>query len=382
MLTAGLSTDVEQLHCQITEMADEIRRLKEQLFLATRRQFGAQSETFSPDQGFLFSTPDVEVVTTERSEKTEPSSPKPKAKTLRQAVVISKETEVERRELDLAASDKQCDGCGGELHRIGEDCSYQVEYIPAKTKVIETARPKYGCRRCETGIKQQPVPASPIPRSMATASLPAFLVVSKYLDHQPLHRIQQMLKRHGIYLPRSTQCNWLMACAALLRRLTARMQQDLLKSPQVFSDDTILPLQNDIKGRGKVIQARLWVYATQSKTGPPMVLYDFTRTRAKQGPHKFLRGFRGYLQAYAYGGYGGRYKLGVKEVACLAHCRRYFYEASELEETPGLAHDALLQIGQLYKIEAAIKHYSHKKRKKQRRLQAKPLLKKFRRWLV
>jgi len=382
MREATLSTDVTVLHGQIHAMAEEITRLKEQLFLATRRQFGKSSEAFSIEQGLLFHTDDVALVEVndEESGDSEPSPP-PKKKTVRQAVMFSKDTPVVRQELDIPDADKTCGCCGSQLHRFGEDCTYQVEYIPAQTRVIETARPKYACRQCETGVKQQALPPSPIPKSMATASLLAFLIVSKYLDHQPLHRIQQMLARTGITLPRSTQCDWLMACARLLQRLTDRMKQDLVCSPQIFSDDTILPLQNDQKDRHRVIQARLWVYATQSKTGPPIVLYDFTRTRSKQGPHSFLSGYRGYLQADAYSGYDGLYKNGVKEVACLAHLRRYFFEASEQEQTPGPAHEALMMIQKLYRIERDIKHYSHKKRKKQRRLHAKPLLKKFRRWL-
>lgn len=382
MLTAGLTTDVEALHHRIGEMSDEIRHLKEQLFLATRRQFGSQSEAFSADQFLLFTSPDAELVNIEEEDDpTELPPPKPQKKATRQAVMIDKNAPHERVELDLDDKDKQCDGCGGALHRIGEDCTYQLEYIPAQTKVIETARPKYGCRSCETGVKQRPVPASPVPKSMATPSLLAFLIVSKYLDHQPLHRIQRMLERSGITLPRSTQCDWMLACAALLTRLTDHMKEDLLKSPQIFTDDTILPLQNDIKTRNKIIQARLWVYATQTRTGPPMILYDFTRTRSKQGPQSFLSGYRGYLQADAYAGYDCLYRSGAKEIACWSHCRRYFFEASELEKEPGPAHKALFLIGKLYKIEREIKHYSHKKRKKQRRLHAKPLLKKIRRWL-
>ena len=339
MLIAGLTTNVEELHQCIASMSDEIRLLKEQLFLATRKNFGSQSEAFSADQLLLFMTSDVDVVAVEEQKAREDlSSQTRKIKPVRQAVMIGKDSLHERVELDLPETDKHCDHCGGDLHCIGSDSSCQVEYVPVQVKVVETVRPKYGCRQCETGIKQRPAPISPIPKSMATPSLLAFLIVSKYMDHQPLNRIQRMLARHDITLPKSTQCDWLMACAALLMRLTALMKQDLLKSPQIFTDDTILPLQNDIPSRNKVIQSRLWVYATQCKTGPPMVLYQFTRTRSKTGPQGFLLGYRGYLQADAYAGYDGLYAAGAKEIACWAHCRRKFFEVAELEQEPGPAH--------------------------------------------
>ncbi|NPU95541.1 MAG: transposase [Gammaproteobacteria bacterium] len=81
----------------------------------------------------------------------------------------------------------------------------------------------------------------------------AYLIVSKYVDHIPLNRLEQILKRHGIILPRSTQCDWLMACATLLKPLVASMRSDLLKSLQIFTDDTILPLQNDQASRNSLI---------------------------------------------------------------------------------------------------------------------------------
>ena len=186
METAGLSTDIDELHGQIHTLVEENRRLKEQLFLLTRRHFGSSSETRSPDQHNLFSEDEAHAIVVEKDidETDKSTQPQPK-KQQRQAVVVDKHTPVERRELDLDEEEKQCTCCGGALHKIGEDCSYQVEYIPARTKVIETARPKYGCRQCESTIKQKPAPASPIPRSMATPSLLSFLMTSKCLDHQP-----------------------------------------------------------------------------------------------------------------------------------------------------------------------------------------------------
>ena len=320
MNTAGLSTNIEELHCLIHSMADEIARLKEQLLLAVRQRYGASSEKYSPDQIALFDEHSAKIIVIEQEVVGEekPDKEKPK-RTIRQAVTVDKDTPVERRELDLDKKEKSCDCCGGVLHKTGEDCSYKVEFIPAKTRVIETARPKYGCRQCESGIKQKPVPATILPRSMATPSLLAYLIVSKYLDHQPLTRIEGILKRHGIRLPVSTQCDWLMRSSEKLSRLIDLMRDELLKSRQIFTDDTILPLQNDIKGRKRTIQARLWVYATQQRTGPPIILYDFTRSRRGVGPQTFLKGFAGYVQADAYSGYDKLYVKGAKEVGCLAH---------------------------------------------------------------
>ena len=216
---------------------------------------------------------------------------------------------------------------------------------------------------------------------MATASLITFLIVSKFVDHLPLNRIQRLLARVGIQLPRSTQSQWLLKVASLCKPLIDLMREELLTSPQIFTDDTVLPLQNDDKTRNTLIQSRLWVYGRQQKTGPPIIIYDFTRTREKQGPHRFLRDYKGYVQADAYAGYDGLYARGAKEVACMAHCRRKFEKIAREEKTPGPASEAMCLIKELYKVEQKIKHFTDKKRKKQRRLHSKPKLKKFKRWL-
>ena len=83
-----------------------------------------------------------------------------------------------------------------------------------------------------------------------------------------------------------------------------------------------------------------------------MILYDYTPTRERAGPEKFLQGYRGYLQADAYGGYDAFFKdpsRGLIEVGCWAHARRYFHKA--LESDQARMGPALLLIAQLYRVE-------------------------------
>ncbi|MFT7342089.1 MAG: transposase, partial [Alteromonas macleodii] len=90
-----------------------------------------------------------------------------------------------------------------ELHRIGEDKSEKLQFIPAQVNVIEHVRPKYACRTCEKDgisntIKQAPVPHSVIPKGYATPSLLSQIITSKYQYGLPLYRQEAMFKQHGV----------------------------------------------------------------------------------------------------------------------------------------------------------------------------------------
>ena len=92
---------------------------------------------------------------------------------------------------DIDESEKIC-GCGAKFVRIGEESSEQLEFIPAKMRVIRHIRPKYACKVCEgaggkdgeKSIKIAPVPPQMLPKSIATPSLLTYVLVSKF-EGQP-----------------------------------------------------------------------------------------------------------------------------------------------------------------------------------------------------
>ena len=105
--------------------------------------------------------------------------------------------------------------CGKELTHIKDETCEQLEIIPAKVYVIQHVKKKYACKHCEETIKTAAMPAQPIPRSIAAPGLLSHILVSKFQDHLPLHRQEQMLRRIGIDIPRSTLCLWVIRSAAL-----------------------------------------------------------------------------------------------------------------------------------------------------------------------
>ena len=390
-----MKTDIESLPDDpillkklLLEMSRKYAYLEEKFRLAQHKQFGKSTEGY-PGQGELFneleqlvdqleaepSEADKESITYERKKPVR----KPLPKDLPRDVIIH----------DLADEDKSCDDCGHELHRMGEDKSEQLEFIPAQIKVIEHVRPKYSCRHCEqhatkVTIKQVPVPASPIPKSFTTPSLLSQIITSKYQYGLPLYRQENLFKEYGIPLSRQTMSSWLLKCADLLKPLYDKLHQHLLQQNVIQADETTLKVIESDKTK-----CYMWLYCTGTDSPdsnhtdiPNIVLYDFHESRASQCAIDFLQGHSGYLQVDGYQGYESTQ---ATLVGCWAHARRKFKEAdiaqSKGKPKAGKATWAMTHIKKLYRIEAAIKDESPSEKQAYRIEHATPLLKEYKDWL-
>jgi transposase len=275
-----------------------------------------------------------------------------------------------RHEHDVSEADKQCSCCGRAKDRIGQDESKVLEYVPAKLEVHIHVRPKYACRYCQEGVVSPPPPERPIARGIAGPGLIAQIIVAKFGDHLPLYRQEDFFVRHGLHIARSTQCDWVKAAAELLTPLHERQKELVLQSPVLWTDD--IPVTVLTGGKEGSRQGRFWTYIGEEY---PYSVYDFTESRARDGPARFLAEFRGCLQADAYGGYDHIY-LGsndaIREVACWAHARRKFFEAKG--GSPRESHQILEWVGQLYDIEDRARELSAPARASLRHQEAEPVL--------
>jgi transposase len=277
---------------------------------------------------------------------------------------------------DLPEEEKHCQVCHQALRPIGEESSERYEYIPAQLSVTEDVCKKYACA-CT--VRTATKPPQPIEKSTAGASLLAQVIVGKFVDHLPLHRQEQIFERHGVEISRKTMCGWMLQSADLLNPLYAAAKKILSESKAIGTDDTgvkVLDRKLPFARTG-----RIWPY--YGDKDHPVILYDYTPTRERAGPEKFLQGYRGYLQADAYGGYDAFFKdpaRGLVEVGCMAHARRHFRKALESDQTR--MGPALLLIAQLYRVEKQARSVSAEDRLRLRQLQAKPILNKLHQYLL
>ncbi len=227
-----------------------------------------------------------------------------------------------------------------------------------------------------------PKPAMPIAKGLPGPGLLAHLIVSKYTDHMPLHRLQRVYERQGYFLHRSTLCDWLGACADLLRPLYDLMVSVVLQSRALHTDDTTVKMQEPVTHL--LSTARLWVYL--GDVTHPYNVFDFTLNHKRDGPQQFLADYQGYLHADAFSGYDGLYlpeprtaAARIVEVACNAHARRKFYEPRDSDALR--SHQALAYYRQPYELERAAKDFSDAQRRQMRQDLAVPILEQFHDWL-
>ena len=270
-----------------------------------------------------------------------------------------------RVEIDVPDADKTC-ACGHARTRIGDTVTLKLEYEPASFVVLETVRAKYACAHCHTGVVEAVAPPQALEKSLAGEGLLAHVIVSKYVDHLPLHRLDGIFAREGIDLSRSTLCDWVADVATALAPIGAQLRREVVAADDLQTDDTSVTVLGD---QGGSFKGRLWVYLDPLGQ---QVVFDATATHERDGPAAWLADFRGQLQADAYAGYDGLYATGrVVEIGCMAHARRRFVEAFAMDGSAALV-VALVQ--QLYQIERAAADLAPDARRARRREQSIPLL--------
>tara|TARA_R110001592_G_C13132514_1_gene746661 strand:- start:22 stop:1524 length:1503 start_codon:yes stop_codon:yes gene_type:complete len=380
----NLPDDPATLKKMLSQVMSRYQYLEEQFRIAQHKQFG-QSTEGHPGQGELFNEAEALAVESDTQEEAisytrKKPTRKPLPKDLPREVIVH----------DISDEEKVCGCCAGELHRIGEDKSEKLQFIPAQVKVIEHVRPKYACRTCEKDgisntVKQAPVPHSVIPKGYATPSLLSQVITSKYQYGLPLYRQESMFKQHGIELSRKTMADWIIRCAELFKPLYDQLHQHILKQPVIAADETTQKVVESEK-----VNSYMWLYASgaDSPTGnisgteiPNIVLYDYHNSRAGQCAVDFLKGYSGYLQVDGYQGYE---QTQATLIGCWAHARRKFMEAKKGagKKGSGKADWALNHIQKLYRLETQLKDKTVEERYITRQEKSVLLLSQLHMWLM
>lgn len=394
-----VQADIEKISATLRAHEALVQALQIQIARLKKQKFGASSERIEREieqlelalehleiagaAAISAIAPDGDAELSVDEQAAMPSTPR------RRKPLVAEGTPRERLVLDPG---DDCPECGGTLRLIGEDVSEILELISAKLKVIETARLKKSCRRCEK-ITQLPAPSRPIPRSMVGPGLLAYVLVSKFDDHLPLYRQNEIFARMGANIPASTLIDWCGQGVRVLEPLVERIRANILASDRLHADDTpvrVLDPSKRIDGIGKgVKESRIWTYVRDDRpwgsTAPPGAAYFFSVDRKGEHPQRHLAGFSGILQADAYSGFKALYALDasgkprIHEAACWAHLRRDFFDVHTATKSE-IAHEALDRIGDLYDIERQINGQPRDARLAIRQTETRPKVEAFKAW--
>jgi transposase len=367
---------LDETAASFAQLRDEHAATLEELAWYKRWVHGRRSERLADGegQGHLFDVAAPAAEGTDNRESSEPLLPTAAGRRRRRRRELDlSRLPHHRHESELSATEKVCDCCGRQKDRIGEDMTTVVEHVPPRLEVHQYVRGKYACRYCKNGVSSPPPPLRPIARGIAGPGLVAEIIVSKFSDHLPLYRLEDIFVRCGVHFARSTLCDWVAAAADLLEPLYDLQRKLVVQSQVLWTDDT--PVTVLVGGEEGSRQGRFWTYVGEEY---PYSVYDFSMSRRRDGPQSFLQTFRGYLHADAYAGYDAIY-LGsnhqIVEVACWAHARRKFFEAAK--NYPRQAHQVLEWIRQLYDIEDRARELSTDAQYGMRRAEAEPVLDKL-----
>jgi transposase len=404
---ATLKRMVLELLASLRERDRDIEGLRHRINLLLRRLYGPRGERFDPDQPLLF----AEITSDQDTAQEVPTEPPAPTKPQRRCRPhgrrrLPESLPREPRHYELSEAERVCPDCGKVRIDIGTDRSEQLDYRPASLIVIEHFVHKYTCPCCnrrQTHSQESshagsspcqlldssavviaaPKPAMPIAKGLPGPGLLAHLIVSKCVDHLPLHRLERVYQRQGLFLHRSTLCDWMAACAQLLRPLYERMVSIVMQSRSLHTDDTTVKMQELLTHHLSTV--RLWVYLGDANH--PYNVFDFTLNRKRDGPQQFLANYQGYLHADAFSGYDGLYlpdprtaAARIIEVACNAHARRKFYEARASDNLR--SHQALAYYRQFYELERQAKDFSDEQRLQMRQELSLPILEQFHQWLL
>ncbi|MEO8908400.1 MAG: IS66 family transposase [Microbacteriaceae bacterium] len=268
--------------------------------------------------------------------------------------------------------------CGCQLKRIGEDVSEKLDYTPGVFQVERHVRGKWACVKCQTLI-QAPVPAQVIDKGIPTAGLLAQVLVSKYADHAPLYRQEQMFARAGYAIPRSTLGAWVGVCGVRLQPLVDALKAVLLERQVLHADET--PVAMLKPGHGKTHRAYLWSWCSTQYDDIKGVVYDFAETRGGRHARAFVGDWKGKLVCDDYAGYKALFETGIIEAGCMAHARRKFHDLWA-NHTSQIAGDALSLYGALYDVERDVAMLDASDRYRIRQARAAPAAHTLHRWLI
>jgi len=370
---------VLSLTAHIDKLQNELQELKFQYDWLKRQIFGTKSERIIPSDD-LQEALELNIVKDEVTVSEKPA----------QVITYEKKSRVVKKEVHgrgnmpthLPVKDvvikPESDLAG--MVKIGEEVTWYYEMDkPSSLHIVRLIRPKYVHPK-QDGVLIGKLPALPVEKGNAGPGLIAYTLIDKYVYHIPLDRQRKKFKsEYNVDFSESWLCDNCRNGIFWLEPVYNAYVRKILSSDYLQADETPIPVLTKDK-KGKTHRGYFWVYHDPINR---IVIFDYRKSRSREGPNEFLKNFKGNLQIDAYGAY---YDIisrnGLIQSACMDHVRRRFENALDYDKER--AHYVLDIMREWYLLEreAREKELSSDDRLIMRKEKIAPSMETFKGWML
>lgn len=385
------NNQIENLENRIAELEKENLLLHEKVAFLTRKLYGRTTEQTSSlgleGQMSLFDEAEVSADPKVAEPDLKDVASYRRRKHKGQKEELLKDLPHEKKLCTLAEEDRFCETCGTPLVSVGEEfVRTEIEFIPAKVRVIDYYRETFECRKCRKEGKEymekSPMPYPVIQHSYASPGAVAWVIHQKYELAVPLYRQEKEWENLGVALSRATMSNWILTSYRdWFSPVVGLLHKKLLEQQYLHIDETPVQVMNE-PDRKNTTDSYMWVYCSIKNSTQPVRQFVYQPGRSGTYPQKYLKGYHGFIHTDAYKGY--EKVSGITRCICWTHLRRYFVEALPKDvDSPEatIPAQAVRYINQLFEIEKKLEVLSPAGRKEQRLVQEKPVLDAFWSWV-
>lgn len=382
LMTAQLLAKDEIIEAQklsIEQLEEAYDFLKSQIEVLKRMVFGSKSERFidpQSKQASLFDEVTLPSPVADETEVITEVASHHRKKKVRTDKVLPRRKVI----IELTEDEMLCE-CGACKEVMRTEVKEILHYQPAVFEILEQHRQVAVCTKCKEGLVTAPAPLQILPKVSVSESFLAYLVVSKFVDRQPLYHLESKMYGYGVDCSRQNMARWLIDLVEPLRPMYNLLKDHIIEYDIASCDATSLQVLNE---PGRSAQVKSDIYCMMG--GPPdrsAVLYDYNANSHKEFISNWFNGFKGYLHVDADNVFDLVADTGAVLSCCNAHARRKFEPIAKATKNQGVAQKALAYYNKLYKIErdAKDKQLSYEQRHSLRQDKSKPLMDELYTWL-
>jgi transposase len=362
------NSDLKQ---QLKEFQERLDDLLFQIKNLTRKEYGQSTEHHNPRQGCSSGSDDHGQ--SDASKRLKDKANKEKKPRNHKKHINEQKLPVQEKQHSVKPEALVCPHCQIETKFMKHEETSQIERVINSLVLLKHMQEVRSCPKCKEYVVTAEKPCPPFPGSYAGPCLLSSIIVDKYADALPNYRQTKRFRRENAVIPRSTQCDWLIASSLNIEPLYELLKREALSSKVVQSDDTWVKIQ-DRRLKGRMRKGKITSYIGDKNH--PLNFFDFSPNLSFDKNKDTLKDFRGFVQVDAASGFDALFEEGNGkiEIGCSAHSRRKFWQCAQDEAYEVVCGEILDIYRELYKIEEEFRDQDSEKRLSARQGQSKFLV--------